>query len=145
MNRRGVTLIELLLVITLIGIMGAFALPRIGDGITRQNVNSARTLFIGTHAKARAVAIQRGSQTSLIVNNGSLTIQSVNPVTGAVQQVGNVENLVARYGVKVEPPNVTMVFDGRGMGMETTWTIIIITKGAYGSQVRISPVGRVWQ
>lgn len=145
MNQRGVTLIELLLVIALIGIMGAFAFPRVGDGITKQNVRSARTLFVGTHARARATAIQRGSQTFLIVNNGRLTIQSVNPVTNAAQQVGNVEDLGARYGVTVQPGNLTLTFDGRGMGQEATGTTISITKGAHGTQIQISPVGRVWQ
>lgn len=145
MNQRGVTLIELLIVIVLIGIMAGFGFPRLGDAITKQNVRSARTLFVGVHAKARATAIQRGSQTQLILSGGRVTIQSTNPVTNAVQQVGNVEDLGERYGVTVQPSAVTLTFDARGIGRETTETTISITKGSYGSRIVISPVGRVIQ
>jgi prepilin-type N-terminal cleavage/methylation domain-containing protein len=145
MNKRGVTIIELLIVMTLIGVIAGFAFPRIGDAITKQNVRSARTLFIGTHAKARATAIQRGSQTQLILAGGRLVIQAANPVTNVVQQVGNVEDLGSRYGVTVQPTNVTLTFDARGIGMETTETTISITKGSYGNQIVFSPVGRVIQ
>ena len=145
MNKRGVTIIELLIVMTLIGVIAGFAFPRIGDAITKQNVRSARTLFIGTHAKARATAIQRGSSTRLILAGGRLVIQAANPVTNVVQQVGNVEDLGSRYGVTVQPTNVTLTFDARGIGMETTETTISITKGSYGNQIVFSPVGRVIQ
>ena len=143
MNRRGMTLIELVIVFVIIGAIAAFAFPRIGDGLTRQNVRSARTLFVGVHARARAIAIQRGSQTQLIVNNGTLTIQSLNPVTGANEQVGNVENIGTRYGVTLLPTNFTLTFDPRGIGMETSQTTVSITKGAYGTSVVMSPVGRI--
>lgn len=145
MHQRGVTLIELLIVIVLIGVMAGFGFPRIGDAITKQNVRSARTLFVGTHARARATAIQRGSQTQLVLSGGSLTVRSSHPVTNAVQIVGNVEDLGARYGVTVQPSTVTLTFDARGIGMETTETTISITKGSYGSKIVISPVGRVIQ
>ena len=145
MNQRGVTLIEILFVISLIGIMAAFAIPRFGDAIARQDVRSARTRLIGTHARARATAIQRGTQTSLIVNNGRLVIQSTNPVTNAVDTVGNEQDMGARYGVMIQPTNLTLRFDGRGVGLEAVESTIAITKGAHGTQIRISPVGRVWQ
>ncbi len=145
MNQRGVTLIEIVIVIMLIGVMAGFALPRLGDALTKQNVQSARTLFVSAHARTRATAIQRGTQTQLIVSNGRLTIQSANPVTSVVDTVGSVENLGARYGVTVQPTNVTLTFDGRGIGMEATEITISITKGSYGSTIVISPVGRVRQ
>lgn len=145
MNQRGVTLIEIILVFSLIGILAAYAFPRFGDAIARQDVRSARTLFIGTHARARAAAIQRGTQTALIVNNGRIVIQSTNPVTNAVDTVGNVEDMGARYGVMIQPTNLTLRFDGRGVGLEAVESNISITKGAHGNTIRISPVGRVRQ
>ncbi len=145
MNQRGMTLIELVIVIVLIGVMAGFGFPRLGDAITKQNVRSARTLFVGVHAKARATAIQRGAQTQLIVSGGRVTLRAANPVTNVDQQVGNVEDLGSRYGVTVQPTNVTLRFDARGIGMETTETTISITKGSYGSRIVISAVGRVIQ
>ena len=143
MNKRGVTLIEIIIVIVLVGVMTGFALPRIGDAITKQSVQSARTFFISAHARTRATAIQRGTQTQLIVSDGRLTIQSANPVTYVVDTVGGVQDLGARYGVTVQPANVSLTFDGRGIGTENTGTTISITKGSHGSTIVISPVGRV--
>jgi len=143
MNRRGFTLIELVIVIVIMGAMAAFAFPRIGDGITRQSVRSARTMFIAVHARARATAIQRGAQTQMIVNNGTLEVRSINPVSGAAQTVGRIEDLGARYGVTVQPTNLTLTFDPRGIGMETSQTTVAITKSTFGASVVISPVGRI--
>lgn len=145
MSKRGVTIVELLIVMTLIGVIAGLAFPRVGDAITKQNVRSARALFIGTLAKARATAIQRGATTQMIVTNGRITIRSNNPVTNAAQQVGPVEDLGSRFGVTLQPTTVTLTFDARGIGMETTQTTISITKGSYGNQIVISPVGRVIQ
>lgn len=143
MNRRGMTLIELVIVFVIIGAIAAFAFPRIGDGLTRQNVRSARTMFIAVHARARATAIQRGAQTQMIVSNGTLEVRSLNPVSGAAQTVGRIEDLGARYGVTVLPASLTLTFDPRGIGLETSQTTVAITKGAFGASVVVSPVGRI--
>ncbi len=145
MNQRGMTLIEIVIVIVLIGAMAGYAIPRIGDAITKQNVRSARTLFVSMHARARATAIQRASRTQLVVSNGQVSIVSINPVTGAAQTVGNVEDLTQRYGVTVLPASLTLTFDARGIGTEGSQTEVSISKGQYASRIVISPAGRVIQ
>ncbi len=145
MNQRGMTLIEVVIVIVLIGAMAGYAIPRIGDAITKQNVRSARTLFVAMHARARATAIQRASRTQLVVSNGQVSIVSTNPVTGATQTVGNVEDLTRRYGVTVLPTSLTLTFDARGIGTEGSQTEVSISKGQYASRIVISPAGRVIQ
>ena len=143
MNRRGLTLTELLIVIVIIGAMAAFAFPRIGNGIRLQSVRSARTLFITQHARARATAIQRGSRTQMVLNNGQIVIRSRNPVSGASEQVGGVEDLGVRYGVTVQPTTLTLTFDPRGIGTETSSSTITILKGTIATTIVITPVGRV--
>lgn len=145
MNKRGVTIIELVMVIILVGVMAGLGFPLIGDAITKQNVRSARTMIVGLHAQARATAIQRGAQTQFILAGGRIAIRSLNPVTNAAQQVGNVQDLGSRYGVTVQPSNLTLTFDPRGLGMETNDNTISVTKGSYGSKIVISSVGRVIQ
>lgn len=143
MNRRGVTLIELVIVFVLIGVLAGLGFPRLGDAMTKQSVSSARTLLVSLHAKARATAIQRGSQTQFVLDNGKIAIRSSNPVTNVTETVGNVDDLVSRYGVTVQPTNLTLTFDARGIGMETNQSTISITKGSYATQIVISSVGRV--
>lgn len=143
MNRRGLTLTELLIVIVIIGAMTAFAFPRIGNGLNQQSVRSARTMFITELARARATAIQRGATTRFIVSGAQITIRSRNPVTSVDEQVGAVEDLAQRYGVTltlVTTP-LTVSFDPRGIGA-TSSTSVSITKGTAGVTITISPIGR---
>ena len=58
MDRRGFSLIELVIAIVLIGLMAAFMMPRIGDVIQKQKVRSARNAITTMHARARATAIR---------------------------------------------------------------------------------------
>lgn len=143
MNRRGLTLIELVVVIMLIGTMVALAVPRIAGELTRQSVRSARTLFVAMHARTRVIAIQRSSQTQLVINNGQLTIRSFNPVTGVAETVGNVEDLGRRYGVTLAPTTLTLTFDARGIGKEPAQTTLSITKGLFTNWIVISAIGRI--
>jgi prepilin-type N-terminal cleavage/methylation domain-containing protein len=144
-RQRGLTLMEILLVIVLIGIMSAFAIPRLSDALTHQNVQSARVAFVGMCAKARYVAIQRGSKTRLTLVNNVVSIQSANPVTNVTESVGNAVDLNSRYGVTVRPPVGTWTFDSRGLGTAAGQTSVSIAKGSDSTEIVISAAGRVIQ
>jgi prepilin-type N-terminal cleavage/methylation domain-containing protein len=144
-GQRGLTLMELLLVIALIGIMSAFGLPRISAALGRQSVQSARVAFVGMYAKARYTAIQRGSKTQLIVVNDVASIQSANPVTNLVEEVGNAVDFNKRYGVTVQPVVGIWTFDSRGLGSGAGQTSVSIAKGTDSTEIVISAAGRVIQ
>ncbi len=143
-NRRGFTLIEILLVIVLLGIMSAFALPRFADAVRKQNIRSARVALVGLCAQARATAIQRGSKTKFVLLNSVISIQSSNPVTNASQTVGNPVDLYGRYGVTVLPSSFSLEYDPRGIGTAPQ-TSLQIAKGSDTTTVVISAAGRVIQ
>lgn len=60
-SRRGVTLIEILLVLTLVGILAAVAIPRVaGSSDPYQAVDEARKIHAAiAEARTRAIATQR--------------------------------------------------------------------------------------
>ncbi len=56
-NRRGVTLVELLAVIIILGIIAAIAVPTIGNLIERQRQNAAEAEWTSVEEAARLYAI----------------------------------------------------------------------------------------
>lgn len=145
MNRRGFTLIELIVTVGIIGLLVAIGVPRLADAFRRQSVVSAREAVIAMHSAARANAVQRASRTLLEIRGNTLRIYSRNTLSGAFQQVGAATDLGNRYGVAVQSTSDTLWFDPRGLGIAATATRITVTKGEYRQSVVISPLGRVQQ
>jgi prepilin-type N-terminal cleavage/methylation domain-containing protein len=145
LGSNGLTLIEILLVIVLIGILAGYGLPRLANISTTQSISSARVALVGLLANARYTAIQRGGSASFILSNNQITVQATNPVTGVTETVGNVQDLNGRYGVTVQPTSLTLIFDPRGVGTASSQTTVSITKGSYGTSIVISAAGRVIQ
>jgi prepilin-type N-terminal cleavage/methylation domain-containing protein len=143
MNRHGFTLMEVLIVIGLIGVIGALAIPRIGTALVRQSVRSSREAVVAMHARARTAAVQRGRATMLVVNGNEMLVISRHPVTGALDTVGSVEDLHSRYGVIVTTTRDSVPFDSRGVGIATGDTKIVVKKGAYQDDVEINAWGRI--
>jgi prepilin-type N-terminal cleavage/methylation domain-containing protein len=145
-NQRGLTLMEILLVIVLIGLMSAFAIPKLSDAMNGQNVQSARAAFVGMYAQARSTAIQRGGSATLTLAGNVLRIQSKNPITGVTEAVGNSVDLNGRYGVTVSStPSNTWIFDPRGIGTAASQSSVTITKSTHSTTIVMSAAGRVIQ
>ncbi|MFQ6045145.1 MAG: GspH/FimT family protein [Gemmatimonadales bacterium] len=142
---RGLTLIEILIVIVLIGLIALLAYPRIGSAVAKENLRSAKGLVGSMHAKAKATAVQRGQRTVLWFDGDKLVLRSRNPVSGAVDTVGSVEDLYERYGATLtpRPTRDSLVFDPRGLGTETSGTTIYIQKGSYSDSLVVTSIGRV--
>lgn len=142
MNRRGFTLVEVVMVIALIGVVVLIAFPRIGRGLDRQSVRSARAALTTMHAKARATAIQRGRAVALVRSGNQVLIVSTHPVTGAVDTVDR-RDLLVNYGVALNSSRDTLVFDPRGLGTEPTPTAVILSRSGLADTVQITPVGSI--
>jgi prepilin-type N-terminal cleavage/methylation domain-containing protein len=143
MRERGLTLVEVVIVLVLIGALASFGFPRLAGVWVGQSVRSARNALAGFYARGRATAIERGAVARVIVENSRVRVESVNPVTGAAVIVGNVEDLRARYGVTVSPSIDTCVYDPRGVAQEAGETVLVITRGTVAETLRINQLGRV--
>lgn len=143
MGNRGVTLMELLVVIVLIGVMAGLAMPRIGTAITEQNVRSARNAVVMMHAKARSTAIQRSRRTVLWFDGNKVIIRSQDPMTLDVDTVGVPDDLREKYGVTLLSSRDSLVFDPRGLGTETSNTMVTVRKSTFADSVIVTSIGRV--
>ena len=142
MTRKGFTLIELVIAIVLIGVMAAFMFPRIGEGLRRQDVKSARNAITTMHAQAKATAIQRGRPVAMVQRSNRVILLSRHPVTGAVDTIA-VQNLAERYGVSLSTTEDSLVFDARGLGMESSSTRITVSKAGISDTIVITSIGSV--
>ena len=142
MKTDGFTLIEMAIVVVIVGFVSALAYPRLSVAVTRERVRSAAVAVVTVHAKARAVAIQRGRPAVLDLTAGRLIIRSPAPVTGAPDTV-DVQDVAARYGVEIKATHDSIVFDPRGLGADMAPTTVYVALGTDADTVRISRLGRV--
>jgi len=145
MNRRGFSLIELLIVIVLIGAISSFAIPLVRRGMEARRVAGARISITTMNAKARALAVQQSRVVRFIVSGNEIRLVSLHPVTGAVTVVEQ-RNLNTVYGVTVGTTRDTLVYDPRGLGLQNSSTTIAVSRpGGFADTVVITSLGGIQQ
>ena len=145
MNRRGFTLIEMLIVVVIIGAISAFAIPMVRRGMEARRVSGARIAITTMNAKARAIAVQRSRLVRFIVTGNEIRLLTLHPVTGAVTVVEE-RNLNSVYGVTVTSSRDTLLYDPRGLGLQNSSTTIMVARpGGFADTVVITSLGGVQQ
>src|SRR5687767_10142127 len=102
---NGFTIIETMMVVTILGAVTLIGYPRMRDGMTRTNVRGARTTLINLLSKARTAATQTNRITLLkIEGNNAFVLARPRLVAAAgsnADTLGAVEPLGDIYGVTV--------------------------------------------
>lgn len=75
-KRRGLTLVEMTLVIMIMGILAAISMPRISDCVLAARVRAAVSTVQSHVAYARSVAINQGRTVTLLFDNSLARYQS---------------------------------------------------------------------
>lgn len=73
-TRAGFTLIELLIVLVVGGLLSMVTIRSFGQVHGSLGSRTAQTTFLGMHAQARAMAVERGESIILTVNPGTDTV-----------------------------------------------------------------------
>lgn len=143
--RRGMTAIEIVIVMVLIGLMSAVALPFIRNATVKSAVSGALAAVTSLHAVARNSAIQRGRTAVLVLNSSTETTVVIlrRPGSTAVDTVGKAENLYTRFGVDLSSTSDSVVFTPRGIGAASGSTTVIATRSGYADTLVISAAGRL--
>ena len=143
--RSGFTLVELLIVITLMGIMGMFAYPKLRGTTTSMSVRSARQQTAEMLVIARAAAVRNGTDARFI-RNGNV-VRVVADSSGTLVTL-SVRDLYTEHGVTVAvggaAPRDTVRFDARGQAIGLTGAATIkFTNSTATDSICVSKLGKV--
>lgn len=97
-SRRGFTLLEMIVVITIGGVLASIAILAFSTVHGRLGARSAQSNFMSMHAQARAFAVERGVAVRFVMDAGQDEIR-VEIVQGGDTEVLNRMNLQTEFAV----------------------------------------------
>lgn len=143
----GFTAIEMLMVIVIVGIMMAVAIPFLRNSSQKTSVRGAADEISRLYATARATSIARGKTAWLVMNGGASTVMVIAKKVNAtgIDTVAKPDNLNTRYKVTFTTSTDSMVFTPRGIGANLASTTVILssTTGGIVDTVIIYPTGKI--
>lgn len=145
---RGFSLIEMVVAITVMGILTAIALPRLQESVIRQSVRGAKLTVASDVARARGTAAGRGCPAVMHLVDGvdaRVWVTTCAVTGGGVDTVGVVDAISSRFDVAVKATADSVVFAPTGLVMSAGWFTAHFARRGEVDSLCVSPVGRrVW-
>jgi prepilin-type N-terminal cleavage/methylation domain-containing protein len=140
-RRTGFTLIEVLTVITIVGILLGVIVPRYGRISGAMSVHSAKQEIAAMLSQGRATAIQT-DQSVMVVHSGNAL--SLIAVSGTGSMLISQQDLGSAFGVTFSATKDTVTYDSRGMLTGNTVTLkYVVTIGDTRDSVCLLALGKV--
>jgi prepilin-type N-terminal cleavage/methylation domain-containing protein len=145
-GRRGFTLAELMIIVVIIGIVLAFALPRFAGYLRYLTTRSTTSLVVADLSLARTQAAREGAPVSFRVVSSSRYQVTVDDAAGnPVRTIKTVDvQGPQKSAVTLAPTGSRVGFDSRGM-RRTNIETIVVQRGSQTDSISISIVGRVYR
>ncbi|HXT47291.1 MAG TPA: GspH/FimT family pseudopilin [Gemmatimonadaceae bacterium] len=140
-QHRGFTLVEILVVITIVGILLSVVVPRYGSVAAAMRVHSAKQEMASMLTQARATAIQTDRTVQVIRSNNLVTLVSVN---GAIRTTISQQDLGTQFGITLTSTKDTVGYDSRGMVAGNNVTLkFVVTNGVTRDSVCLMALGTI--
>jgi len=136
--RRGVTLPELLLVLTVAGILGSVALLRSAAVRDRMSVRAAANETVSAFAVARRWSLSRAARTAIMIDTAGARLV-VRSYSDTIAQ----RRLASSHGVTLSASRDSMAYAPNGLGYGASNLTMILRRGAAVETVFVSRLGRV--
>ena len=137
-GRRAVTLAELMLVVTLVGLLTAFALPQLLRGYDRLETRSAARETATAFFVGRASAIAGGRKALVVIDAPQAGLWVV---TGGDTVLSLPVGM--RHGVAVAASRQSMIYTAAGLGYGGANLRVVLSRGNAAETVLVSREGRV--
>ena len=147
-SNAGLSYIELVVVIVVIGIMVLVALPKLGPAYDHAMVRGARTAVTNLYNATRTASRSSNKVAVLKLSDNVMWIE-LNPLTAGgikdtVRMGGTYHDLEARYGVTVTGPD-SIRMDPRGLLDNTTSQTFtwVVTRDGWSDSIMVNSYGRM--
>jgi len=138
LSRRAYTLLELVIVVTLAGILASITLPRVRLLLDRQSVHSATSEIASVLASARLLALRGHAAVAVEVDSATGML--------CVRRGGDtilLRNVATAHGIRLGHTRDSLTYDAYGLGRGAANLSIIVQRGAAVETVFVSRFGRV--
>ncbi len=136
MKPRGVTLIELLLVLAILAIVALIAAPRLGSARDRAALRAARGVVLAGLDAARGAAVRLGGSVALGDSAGLLRVQSDTTTVWSSAELG-------RLGVSLTGLGTPIRFGPAGLATGASNRTLRLSRGTDTMSVVLSRLGRI--
>lgn len=136
--RRAFTAIELTIVIGVVAVLSAIAMPTANNLIDRIRVRAAVTEIESLFGAARHIAIARATQAMVQID----TVAGIISVT-ADKAVARKAMVKAELGVDLSSNRVSMSYSATGVGYGAANLSLMVRKGSAVDTIVVSRLGRV--
>lgn len=140
-TRRGVTMPELLIVLSLLGILSLIAFPSFARSSDRLGVRSSKQRIASYLAVSRAAAIQHGRVARFVRTGNTIKV-----LVDSANTQGTFAPVIdlGQEGVTLTPTRDTIAFDPRGLAFGFTGTArLVVQKGSSLDSVCVMGMGRI--
>ena len=151
MNKSGFTLLDTLIVVSLVGLLAGIVFPRIADVQSRFAVRGATMAFMSNYSLTRATAIREGRVAELHIDATNdrfwVEVDTTLAGSGTMDTVGLVVD-VGGEGVTLTSTQSLLCFDGRGMpsaasGCATGGATITVGYDTEADTIQITTLGKI--